>query len=78
MEERMMPVKNAAYIAALEKLVMEASPWIETRMNKHFRQSKSEKKPYYRDRHKDESDKCESWLTTAASLGLDSTSCPKV
>jgi len=66
--------RDQVYIETLEKLVRQAAPWVVTRMNKHHRQSKTEKQPYYRERQAADADTCEQWQLIAADLGLDPTS----
>jgi hypothetical protein len=56
------------HAAQLEALIKQAMPWVQTRMERHYRKSKTEKQPYYQARHAREQEYCEGWLATAAAL----------
>lgn len=64
--DRLIPFEARARMIQMRNLILQADPWVQTRMHKHQRQAANDKREYYRARHAREADYCEGWLAGAA------------
>ncbi len=55
-----------ARIAALTKLVLEADPWVQSRMHRRARKAETTKDPFHKANHKREEQRSMDWLAGAA------------